>query len=265
MGYKTVRLRETELSRLLLHFYVSDRYCRTDQNNFRHYGWVTPEQLLAVAPSVVAIAIAVIGAIMQWRSRVADDRRLTAQREADQERWAKQRSTDESRWRAQLQSEQSKSVSEHERVLELKELERSEEREKEHFERLRSATADFVAVFGEALVATRRMFDEFNNAAAKNEWHQAIHIYAVWRNSDLPVRLSVATAKLRLHGPSVGDPASTAQETLRESIRDMYDRFTKNQDAPWGNTMTEVEDSFRQALEAALRQLDHHREDGDGE
>ena len=68
----------------------------------------TPEQLLAIGPSLTAIAVAVIGLIGQIALRRGDDRRFTSQREDDDKRWREQRDADDARLRAQRQADEAR-------------------------------------------------------------------------------------------------------------------------------------------------------------
>lgn len=214
---------------------------------------MTPEQLVAISSSVVAIAIALIGAVEQWRNRLADNSRLAAQREADDKRWTEQRSMDESRWSKQLRAEESRAANEHQRQLEVRQLERQDEQAKGRMENLRTDAIEFVTVFEEALVIARRVSERLVEASKQDEWNRASEIFAAW-NSDLPVRLSSATAKLRLHGTSVGDPASAAHTDLTGRIRSMFTNFAAQNSPDW-YVMPTDEDLFRAVIEAVVLQL----------
>lgn len=187
----------------------------------------TPEQLQAAGPSVVAIAVALIAAVVQWRTkkaedvrsaaqREADDKRLAAQREADNTRLKEQRDADAMRMRTQIEAEADKLVAEHHRQLDLRHLQRRDTLAQDNADRLRSAAAQFVSVFGEAQSVVIAATQALSDAADRGRDQSARDEALIHWTSDLQARLGTATAMMKVVGSKrAGEHADAARESLR--------------------------------------------------
>lgn len=220
---------------------------------------MTPELLLAIGPSLVAIAVAFIGAWTQWRSRIADDARFAAQREADDQRWSMQREADESRMKLQISAEAEALVAAHVRDVELKVREERSAFNRERAERLRREAATFVTIFGEAEAVVVSIAEALQKAVSARDWESRDAYFAPW-TSDIQARLAAATAAMRIIGG--GDAANLARQAhqnLRSDV-DLMDTLYKQQNAScptffsWFQRDKDLED-FTGAVSTELAQL----------
>lgn len=176
---------------------------------------MTPELLLAIGPSLVAIAVAFIGAWTQWRSRIADDARFAAQREADDQRWTMQREADEARMKLQISAEAESLAAAHVRAVELKVREERAALNRERAERLRREAATFVTLVGEARVMAASIAKAIQEGVQVGDWDRHDVYFAPW-TSELQARLAAASSVMRIIG---GDDVAKSAMQSHWSIR----------------------------------------------
>lgn len=187
---------------------------------------MTPEQLLALGPSVTAMFVALVGAFTQWRMRLADDKRFAEQRESDDRRWLAQREADGTRFSAEREAEIVRISATHEHSLQLRRIEDAVQSARDYNERLRGDAAEFVSVLGEAQSAIEAVHERYELLAREGRWGESTFALEPW-TSDLRIRLTMATAMMSLYGGDVARAARSIRGDLLfgfDSMADFYGR-----------------------------------------
>lgn len=220
---------------------------------------MTTEQLLAMGPfatALVAIVVAALGALVQWRSRIASDIQLERQRAADDKRLKDQREADEARWQAAAEVDARTRAEEHERMLQVREREVREGNTQMHADRLQADALDLLAIVGEALAAAQSVQHSLARYASEGSWDQLAPSLAPW-TQDLRARLAVATAKVQLHDKKVAALAGDAQFNLTTAVEEMTTAYRANRapETVWLGTVESDLYTFAAVVRARLRQL----------
>lgn len=188
-------------------------------------GIMEPEHLLAIAPSVVAIVVAVISLITTLIQGSRSERQLKEQNKAADDRAAAQRAADEKHWRAELLDEADKRGWESEQQRFNRNRDVTETLHQARRTQLHHDAAEFFATAGEATDALERVSRSFQHWANADSWGMLANALEPWSGQDVQRRLAVATATLSLYGLEVRTGALKVQSQILAEYQDCRDRY----------------------------------------
>lgn len=158
---------------------------------------MTAEEWAAIAnafgPSVIAIVIAILGVITQLVQAHWSTRRLKEQA------------------REQVQSEIERRDWEREQQAATHRREMVEAQEQTRKEQLRTDSAELIAVAGEAKHALREVSAALVDLARRGAWGDMSIALGPFEDPDIPRRLTVAVAKMKIYGKPIRDAADTLE------------------------------------------------------